>query len=190
MLLFYDTETTGLPDWKQPSESPHQPHIVQIAAALVDPDTLAIVSSVDLIVRPDGWYIPEETADVHGITTEYAQAAGIPEHVALDIFLALHERAQARVAFNAQFDDRIIRIAHFRFRSETEAEVFKAAPSVCAMRAANKVCALGKFPTLSQAHEALTGEPLVMAHTAMADVHGCIRVYRALRDRGALPVAA
>ena len=36
LALFYDTETTGLPDFKAPSEAQHQPHIVQLAALLVD----------------------------------------------------------------------------------------------------------------------------------------------------------
>lgn len=34
--LFFDTETTGLPLFEQPSEDPRQPHIVQLAACLVD----------------------------------------------------------------------------------------------------------------------------------------------------------
>jgi DNA polymerase III subunit epsilon len=190
MLLFYDTETTGLPDWKVPSESPHQPHIVQLAAALVEPDTLEVAASIDLIVRPDDWSIPDEVAAVHGITTEYASRVGIGEAEALSIFLALHEVATARVAYNAQFDDRIMRIAHFRYREYAAADAFRARPAICAMRAATAKVGLGKYPKLSEAHEALTGEPLVGAHSAMSDVLGTIRVYRVLRDLGAVPAAA
>ena len=35
-ILFYDTETTGLPLWSQPSEHPDQPRVVQLAALLCD----------------------------------------------------------------------------------------------------------------------------------------------------------
>lgn len=37
--LFYDNETNGLPLFKEPSNHPGQPHIVQLAAVLVDLDT-------------------------------------------------------------------------------------------------------------------------------------------------------
>lgn len=37
--LFYDCETQGIPLFKEPSEHPEQPHIVQVAACLVDVDT-------------------------------------------------------------------------------------------------------------------------------------------------------
>ena len=30
-LLMFDTETTGLPLWKDPSDHPDQPHLVQLA---------------------------------------------------------------------------------------------------------------------------------------------------------------
>ena len=83
-ILFYDTETTGLPDFKAPSEAPHQPHIVQLAALLVDPDSRQTIASMDVIVRPAGWTIPGEVAAVHGITTERAEAVGVQEKLAVD----------------------------------------------------------------------------------------------------------
>ena len=33
LVCAYDTETTGLPDWKNPSDSHHQPHLSAIADA-------------------------------------------------------------------------------------------------------------------------------------------------------------
>ena len=69
LLFFYDTETTGIPNFKEPSEHPDQPHIVQIAAALVDDETRKTVSSINLIIKPDGWAIPEELTEIHGIST-------------------------------------------------------------------------------------------------------------------------
>ncbi|KSJ98283.1 hypothetical protein APA24_21400 [Pseudomonas aeruginosa] len=32
----FDFETTGIPEWKLPSEDPCQPHIVEVAALLCD----------------------------------------------------------------------------------------------------------------------------------------------------------
>ena len=72
LALAYDTETTGLPLWNDPSDDPRQPHIVQLAAALVDIDTRRTIASMDVIVKPDGWTIPDDTVAVHGITTEHA----------------------------------------------------------------------------------------------------------------------
>ena len=89
LALFYDIETNGMPDWKVPSDSEHQPHIVQIGALLVDRDTKEIVQSLNLIVRPDGWEITKELSDIHGITHEHALEVGLDENRVLNIFLEL-----------------------------------------------------------------------------------------------------
>lgn len=113
--LFYDTETTGLPLFNEPSEDPRQPHIVQLAASLIDLESRATLASMDVIVRPADWEIPEEVAAIHGITTEHARALGVREAIALELFLELWSRSSLRVAHNEQFDARIIRIALLRY---------------------------------------------------------------------------
>lgn len=192
--LVYDSETQGLPDWRQPSEAPHQPHIVELAAKLIDLPTGELLGQMDVIIRPDGWTIPDDVAELHGITTEKALAEGIPEAEAVTMFLALHAQADTRTAFNESFDARIMRIALKRFRDDDVADAFKAAPAFCCADMATKPCAIPptakmvkagrgkqfKKPTLQEAHQILVGEPLPGAHRAMVDVDGCIRVYYAL----------
>lgn len=139
--LVFDTETSGLPDWRQPSEAPHQPHIVELAAKLIDLPTGELLGQMDVIIRPDGWTIPDDVAELHGITTEKALAEGIPEAEAVTMFLALHAQADTRTAFNESFDARIMRIALKRFRDDDVADAFKAAPAFCCADMATKPCA-------------------------------------------------
>ena len=193
LALFYDTETTGLPDFKVPSEAAHQPHIVQLAALLVDLDTRHTIQSMDVIVRPDGWTIPDEVAAVHGITAEYAAEVGIPESLALSMFMELW-CGRSRIAHNEQFDARIVRIALMRYRSKVSAEIWKSGPAECTARMATPVCALpptdkmkavGRFhhktPNLGEAYRHFTGNDLQNAHSAMADVLACRDVYFAIK---------
>ncbi|MEN4919407.1 3'-5' exonuclease [Achromobacter spanius] len=193
--FFYDTETTGLPLFNQPSEHPDQPHIVQLAAALVDLDTRETVASLDVVVRPDGWIIPDEVAAVHGITTEHAAAVGVPESLALSLFLELWGR-RTRIAHNEQFDARIIRIAQHRAGElEPELVAWKNGVAECTARKATpivkcpptaKMIAAGrhhyKTANLGEAVQFFTGKPLANAHSAMADVKGCMDVYFAIQD--------
>ena len=72
-VLFFDTETTGIPErsWEWHTDIDKYPHVVQMA-------WLHGCKVETHIIRPDGWEIPEETVAVHGITTEYALEHGEP----------------------------------------------------------------------------------------------------------------
>jgi len=201
--LFYDTETTGLPLFNEPSEDPRQPHIVQLAACLVDLDSRAMIAGLDVIVRPDGWTIPDDVAALHGITTERAADLGVGERAALNLFLDLWSCAGVRVAHNETFDARIIRIAIKRLIGDSLdvlgqaplADVWKSAAAQCTARLATPVCALPptekmkaarrfhhKTPNLQEAHQHLLGASFDGAHSANADVQACMRVFFALED--------
>jgi len=201
LALFYDTETQGLPIWSQPSDHHDQPHIVQLAAAMVDLDTRDTLASLDVIVRPDGWEIPEDVAAVHGITTERAAALGVPESLALSLFLEMWASCRVRIAHNEPFDARIIRIAQHRAGElESDLDAWKDGTAECTARLATpilqlpptaKMLAAGrthfKTANLGEAVQFFTGKPLENAHSAMADVRGCMDVYFAIQDmeRGA-----
>lgn len=199
--LFYDTETTGLPLFKEPSEHPAQPHIVQLAALLVDLDTRQTISSMDVVICPNGWTIPDEVAAVHGITTEYAEAVGIEEVQAIDMFMALWAGpGRLRIAHNEQFDARILRIALKRFYDKPDhllpiSDTWKEGIADCTAKLATPICQIpptakmlkagfNKFKTanLSEAYRHFTGKELENAHSAMADVMACRDVYFAIQD--------
>jgi DNA polymerase-3 subunit epsilon len=204
-VLFYDTETSGLPLFNEPREDPRQPHIVQLAALLIDPASRQVLSTLDVIVRPDGWEIPEDVAAVHGITTEKAAALGVPEPLALDMLMALHEQAELRVAHNEPFDMRIVRIALKRYTPTDEGlpDAWKAAPAACTQRLSTPILQLPptdrmraagrnhfKSANLGEAYRFFFGEDFDGAHNALADVQACMRVYFAIQDRAAQAPAA
>ncbi len=180
-LLPFDTETNCMPLWKERSESEGQPHMVQLAVMRVDEDTRQVKQTLDVIIKPEGWTITQETIDIHGITQEYAMDVGVSERTALEMFLAMHEGCSKRIAYNTTFDNRIIRIGLHRYFGEEIADKFKEEPYECAMRLANKAVK-AKSQTLEVAYKALTGKDLINAHSALADTQACLDVYFAAKD--------
>lgn len=103
MKLFFDTETTGKADFNRPHTDKSQPRMVSCAAVLIDPD-FKEVASARLIVKPDGWEIPEQVSSIHGITTEYASRVGAPVLTVLSVFFHMAKAANELIAFNYDFD--------------------------------------------------------------------------------------
>lgn len=201
LAIFYDTETTGLPLFSEPSDHPGQPHIVQLAACLVELDTRKVIASMDVIIQPDGWTIPDEVAAIHGITTEHALKVGVPAKVALQVFLDM-ATGRTRIAHNEQFDARLVRIALLRHFSEKAADEWKAGDSRCTQILSTpivkapptaKMKAAGrhhfKSANLGEAYQHFTGKPMEDAHSAMPDVLACMAVYFAIQDQQQLQAA-
>lgn len=192
--LFFDTETTGLPDWHNPSDQPQQPHMVELCAILANRDT--VLEELHVLIKPDGWIIPDDVIAIHGITNERAHAEGIPEADATGRFLALANKAAMRVGFNVSFDERIVRIAIMRYFGVDRADGFKVGTTYCVMQSAKPIMKLAataqmlakkqrgyKTPNLGEAVQFLTGKPLEGAHTAKGDCYATRAAYYALRDR-------
>jgi DNA polymerase-3 subunit epsilon len=193
VILAFDTETTGLPDWRAPSESAHQPHLVQLAMILLDDDHTE-QASVSLIIKPDGWTIPDDVAALHGITTEKAHAFGVPEKLAARLFAEMLYATSARgVGHNVDFDMRIMRIALLRAGFDKSKLDARKPETFCTMKAATPVVNLPPTPkmvaagfnkpksaTLTECIRHFFDEPLEGAHDALVDVRACVRLFRHL----------
>jgi len=190
MRLYFDTETTGIYQSKLPATHPSQPHLVQLAAILVDRDNRER-ASVNLIVKPDGYTIPKEASNVHGITTELALKYGVPLMVAVAAFTNLRALAEMLVAHNIQFDLGIMATAIHRTGRQpahpgptTHVCTMELSTPILKLPPTSRMIAAGfnkfKNPNLAECYRHFFDEELEGAHDAMVDVRGCMRVHNEL----------
>lgn len=200
LILLYDTETNGLPQWNLPSEDPSQPHITQLAAELCDEHNGNTIATLNTLIRPDGWAIPDDLAELTGITTERALAEGIPIADALRQFTPLWRRASMRVGHNESFDARMLRIEYFRELDADDPfhDQWKGGQAFCTQGRCTKILNLpptakmlaagrkhAKSPNLGEAYKFFTGKELEGAHDAMVDVAAAKAVYFGIKRHAA-----
>lgn len=182
IFCYFDTETTDLP---RAAGTPldQQPHIVQLAATLVDEK--GEFASFNTIIKPDGWEVADGAAAIHGITTETALRHGVPVRVAMAFFSNFCRVADQIVAHNIDFD---LKLVGFEFERLEVKNITNERPWFCTMHATENICKIpGKFgkykwPKLIEAHEHFFGEGFDGAHDALVDVRACQRVHRHLLD--------
>jgi DNA polymerase III subunit epsilon len=184
MILFFDTETTGLPlNWKAPVENVNNwPRMVQLAYQFYDANGNKI-SGADYIIKPDGFTISAEVSMVHGISNERAIREGVPVRVVLQEFSNLVSRASLLVAHNISFDSKIVG-AEFIRAGMTNTIPMKR--QLCTMEKATNYCALPgpygyKWPKLSELHYKLFRAYFDEAHNAAFDIQATVRCYWELK---------
>lgn len=177
MILFFDTETTGLPPKHAGLNDPRQPHLVQFAGVLSDDDGRA-VHALSAIVRPEGYTIPAVSSRVHGITTEMATERGFSLESVLNWFSACALMCDLMVAHNIEFDLKILRAQYIRggFQGPPSRSVFDT------MKETTDLLRLPgpygyKWPKLEELHEFLFGEKFAGAHDALEDIRATMRCY-------------
>lgn len=181
--IYFDTETTGFPA-KAGTPLDKCPFVCQLAAILVD-DEHGEVASLNTIIKPAGWTIPDDVAAIHGITTAKAEAFGIPARVAFAAFSQLCRVADQAVAHNIGFDLKFVSYEVERAGAEN---VILSKPHFCTMEATTDLCKIPgkygkwKWPKLIEAHQFLFGVGFDGAHDALVDVRACYRVHKHLLE--------
>jgi len=188
MFLFFDTETTGLPAKGQYSNPfhPSTPKLVELAAILFDTDGNELESLVR-IIKPYGFEIPVGASNVHGITTERANKEGADLQPSFEAFLNLVEKSKYLVAHNALYDKLILDRVMIDLNYEGSFLIGR--ELICTKELTTPVCRLPgfrgqfKWPNLQEAHLHFFSEEFASAHSALADVQACARIFFEGRKR-------
>ncbi len=190
MYLIFDTETTGLPKrYDAPiTDTDNWPRCVQIAWQLHDVMG-NLVDHQDYLVKPDGFNIPYESEQIHGISTALAEQNGIPLQEVLEKFNDVLRKTKFVVGQNVDFDINVMGCEFFRASVENTLQELPVLDT-CTEHTA-ELCQIpggrgGKFklPTLTELHEYLFGEPFAEAHNATADVEATTRCFLELVRKG------
>lgn len=193
MILFFDTETTGVLGKKDTdiTRSQNWPRVVSLAWAIVDAKQ-GVVAHAHRLIKPEGWTIPKEATACHGITTEHASRLGSPgAEVWNELLEAIRKyKPVLLVAHNLVFDLRMT--LSELYRSGCPRDEFAQIPTCCTLQNSIQFCAIpgkykrAKWPRLEELHTKLFGVGFPDAHDAMIDVQALIRCYCGLCQRGQL----
>lgn len=197
-ILYFDTETTGLPfkpgdpqRYGRTHNTGGYPKLVQLAWILTDGDD-RVLSEHCHIIRPEGFSIPEETSSIHGITTEVALKEG--ESLG-DVLLLISEdilQANVLVGHNIDYDIQVL-VGELRRKNRKETlQKLTEIPVIDTMKTTVKFCAIPfpegqprkydtgcdyKYPKLRELHFKLFGTEFENAHDALADIRATRRCF-------------
>lgn len=186
--LFFDTETTGLPrNWMAPvTDLANWPRLVQIAWVYYKDGFEQ--DAKEYIIKPENFWIPEDSSKVHGITQEKALAEGKDLATILAEFKTLVEKSDYLVAHNMSFDEMIMGAEFLRKNMEN---IIPAKNRICTKEISTNFCAIPsasgykefKWPKLAELHIKLFGKDFTNAHNAFVDVKACAKCYFEMRNR-------
>tara|TARA_R110000868_G_scaffold158589_5_gene386853 strand:+ start:779 stop:5215 length:4437 start_codon:yes stop_codon:yes gene_type:complete len=183
MYLIFDTETTGLPKrWNAPyTDTDNWPRCIQIAWQLHD-EMGNLVEHQDYLIQPEGFNIPYDAEQIHGISTALAEQNGIPLAEVLEKFNIAMSKTKFVVGQNVGFDLNIMGAEFHRLGVKNPLQELPVLDTCTEHTAA--LCKIpggrgGKFklPTLTELHQYLFGEPFGEAHNATADVEATTRCF-------------
>ncbi len=189
MYLFFDTETTGLPNnWRAPvTDLNNWPRLVQLAYLYCDADGNTLISG-DYIIKPEGFLIPESASRIHGISTERAKSEGVLLSNVLDEFGMLIGKAEVLVAHNMSFDEKIVGSELLRAGMPDSLPSKK---KICTMERTTDFCAIkglygNKWPKLTELYHTLFGIGFEEAHNAALDIQATAKCFWELKKRGVI----
>ena len=195
MFLIFDTETTGLPrSYNAPlTDFENWPRMVQVAWQLHD-GSGNLISSNSIIVKPEGYTIPFNAVQIHGITNERALEEGQDLKAVLQEFIEAVNQTKYLCGHNIEFDNNIIGAELLRCGLEN---VLAAMPFIDTKNdQTTEYCAIpggrgGKFkwPTLTELYTKLFNSKFDEAHNAAFDVLATGKVFFEIIKRGITKVA-
>lgn len=188
--LFFDTETTGVPlNYKAScKDTDNWPRLVQLGWILSD-NLGNEIRRGNKIIRPEGFTIPVEASNVHGITTERALAEGGELRQIIHAFCEDLNPSSKLIGHNVDFDLHVVGAEFHRLGYDYRAMFYR--PIVCTMQSTIEFCNIPgqygpKWPKLQELYVRLFGREFKDAHDAMADIAATKECYFELVRRGVI----
>lgn len=181
-ILTFDCETTGLPKRgaKWDVDYLDFPNIVQLAWGINNKEH-------SYIIKPEGWEIPDESVEIHKITTKKANEYGVRFVDIIDEFLNDCKNARLIVGHNIYFDTSIVKAMILRimgreyYDAKADDALYKGKRIDTMTKTIKFVGASfpngrpGKFPTLEELYDKCFPGEKFPAHDALEDVRACKR---------------
>ena len=189
-LLFFDTETNGLPiDYAATSANLNNwPRLVQLSWIITD--SIGGISKVgNHIIKPEGFIIGSSQR-VHGITQKKAMEEGDDLKTVLQEFVKDINSAQMIIGHNVEFDMKIVGAELLR---SGYYDIFEGKHYFCTMKNTIDYCCLPgghkgpKYPKLQELHSILFGKEYDNAHDSLDDVYATKSCYFELLNRNLIP---
>lgn len=189
--IVFDTETSGLFDFKRPAEAPGQPRLASIAFLFLD-SSFEIEKEYHVFVRPVGWTMSADATRANGITQDMLVTNGVSIMNVLRAWNALIDQGVVFVAHNSNFDLKVMR---GELRRANLPDRFDETEAFCTMKASTPICKIPgargvKWPKLTEAYQFFFNETFENAHEALADARACARVFKKLTEIGAYQMVA
>lgn len=194
LALVFDTETTGMVNFKEDADHASQPWPVEIGWRLVNTEKWSVCQSFVSIIRvPATIDFEDDAVKIHGITAEMSTRLGADPVAVFDLFASMVQKADILVCHSWDYDRRVMTTLGRRLGVQDYE--LKTAPHLCTMKVSTPLCKLPKpggragykWPTLAEAYRWASGEDFDDSHTALADVRATTTVFRHLIEAGHLP---
>lgn len=195
-VIVFDVETTGLPAGRNidVKDSYKWPYIVQISWLVFDLGSNKIVTCNDSLIKlPSGVVIPQESTNIHGISTATMLAEGVNIKPVLRKLTNDIKPCKYLVAHNLEFDKNMIKAELHRNGLPDELSRQRKL-EFCTMKYGEPVCGLtmtsyrtgkpiSKFPKLVELHRKLFDSVPRNLHDSFVDILVCFRCfYKLLYD--------
>ena len=144
-----------------------------------------IIRERDYIIKPEGFIIPKDSSDVHGITTERASNEGVGLYDVLDEFLKDLNTSDYIVGHNIDFDVKVVCCELYRNNVNN---ALYSKRRICTMKSTTDLCKIPskygyKYPKLQELYKKLFNRNFVDAHNSAADVKATFECYFELKKK-------
>ena len=194
---FIDTETTGLPiNNNLPyTELDNWPYIVQVALIIED-DNYGILARRNMILKPDGYVIPEASTKVHGISNERAGKNGEDRDKVISFLDLVLYNSDIIIGHNVSFDLNVIKSEIIRVKGRENTlfeqrehgiiDTMKIGMNICKIPNLSFHTRLSrpyKYPKLDELYYKLFNKHFDNQHDAMVDIQATYDCYYELKGK-------